>query len=258
MRLWIYLSLISFGVLTVIAHLAVDMGENSKTDGRKVCELDAVSKKVRELDDSKGDLHVVTTTFNEPLVWISHLCDLLPGVRVRWFVYDKSPTPIALPNVVGSCHSLGFKHVHLPANVGREGHSWLLYMLEPENLGPINVFLQGKPQANLQTVASIAIEAKPFNAICPVTCGSDGEEWFIMPKFESEMKVVANAMGVDYRKLCHHYYGEFVADRATLQYAVGKWGGVMRDILIPALEVGNDPMMGHALERMWYTILTHH
>jgi monoamine oxidase len=46
-------SLMSFSVLIMIAHLAVDMGaifENSKIDSKKVHELDAMSKKVRELD----------------------------------------------------------------------------------------------------------------------------------------------------------------------------------------------------------------
>jgi len=67
---------------------------------------------------------------------------------------------------------------------------------------------------------------------------------------------LVDTVGADYKHLCYHYRGEFLADSANIRRAVEDWGDVMQNMVLPALESGNDPTMGHALERMWVTLLT--
>jgi UDP-galactopyranose mutase len=194
--------------------------------------------------------------------WTTTLCSMLPNVRIAWFVYDKSPVHAPMSPPSGGCVTTNVRNIHLP-NVGREGHSWLQYMLVPENIGPINVFLQGNPEVDLQAVANAVLKPNPFLPLAKKTpavhCGPDlrhAKGYFMHDFYRYDLTRLADALGVDLKKVCYHPRGEFVADGATIRRAVELWGDVIRKIVIPALETGNDPPMGHALERMWVTLLS--
>ena len=207
---------------------------------------------------SMADVHIVTNVFNNNKEWVTELCSKMPGVRIVWFVYDKSPvhTPMGPPS--GACVTMNVHNIHLP-NVGREGHSWLKYMLVPENIGPINVFLQGNPEVDMTTVANAVWKSVPFDVLghsyaCTEYITPD--PWFDMAWHSKDLKTLVDALGADYKHLCYHYRGEFLADSASIRRVVEDWGDVMQNMVLPSLESGNDPPMGHALERMWVTLLT--
>jgi hypothetical protein len=195
---------------------------------------------------------------------------MLSDVRIAWFVYDKSPVHVSMRPPSGGCVTTNVRNIHL-TNVGREGHSWLQYMLVPENIGPINVFLQGHAEVDMQAVTNAVLKSKPFLPLRKnrpaFRCGPDMQKGFfsqlhrrhpetLRKYFKSDLRRLADALGVDLNKVCYHFRGEFVADGATIRRAVELWGDVIRKIVIPALETGNNPPMGHALERMWVTLLT--
>ena len=171
-------------------------------------------------------------------------------------LYTSSPvhTPIAAQR--GACVTTHVPNIHLP-NVGRKGHSWLKYMLVPKNIGPINVFLQGSPEVDMNTVANAVRNQAPFDVLGHhYACTTD--RFFDIPSHSKDLRLLADALGVDYKKVCYHYMGEFLAD-GSIRRAVEDWVDVMKNNVIPSLETGNDqydPPMGHALERMWVTILT--
>lgn len=223
--------------------------------------LELFDREKHKTGSPMADVHIVTNVFNNNKEWVAELCSKLPGVRTAWFVYDKSPvhTPIAAPR--GACVTTHVRNIHLP-NVGREGHSWLKYMLVPENIGPINVFLQGAPEVDMNTVASAVRKQAPFDVLGhQLACTADRfvgttDKYFDMPFFSKDLRRLTGALGVDSKKVCYHYRGEFLADGASIRRAVEYWGDVMENIVIPSLETGNDPPMGHALERMWVTLLT--
>jgi hypothetical protein len=133
-------------------------------------------------------------------------------------------------------------------------------MLAPGNIGPINVFLQGNPEVDMNTVANEVRKAAPFDVLGHTYVCTEhrytADPWFDIPSHSKELKTLAAALGADYKKMCYHYRGEFLADSASIRRAVEDWGDVMQNVVLPALDTGNDPPMGHALERMWVTLLT--
>jgi hypothetical protein len=213
-----------------------------------------------------ADLHVVTSTFQEQNVteWMSSLCNLLPGKSVRWFVYDKGSvqrTDIMLANIEGSCiHGGPVEHTHLPANVGREGHSWLKY-IQGGDFGSMNVFVQGLPEVKMDEVARVVNESlreclpglncglklfQPWGIIC-----NPNDDYLVMDFLRPQFDVIVSRMGIDVSTMCHHFRGQFAVSSVALQDLRSKWSGLISDVFIPELETENDPPMGHVLERMW-------
>ena len=100
------------------------------------------------------DALICTSVYNEdPTQWFTELCDLLPGIRVSWFIYSKSPRSTDVKLHGRKCVTVSVVVTHLP-NVGREGHSWLTHMLRGDHARTCNVFLQGHPEVNMKRVAS--------------------------------------------------------------------------------------------------------
>jgi Capsular polysaccharide synthesis protein len=128
-------------------------------------------------------------------------------------------------------------------------------MLGP-SVGPLNLFLQGRPDLCHQTLRRALeglMRVEGFLPLCDIHCrNADGN--FVFPPFESQLRAATSAMRVDMGSMCYHYHGEFVADRMAVRGAVERHGAVMRDVLVPGLEEGNDAPMGHALERLWLSI----
>ena len=136
----------------------------------------------------------------------------------------------------------------------RQGLAWLRYILGP-SVGPLNLFLQGRPdlcdQPMRRTLDGL-MGVRGFRALCATHCG--GHANLVAPFFEPQIRAAAAAMRLDLSSLCHHYHGEFVADRAAVQGAIEHHGAVIRDLLVPELEQETDPPMGHALERLWVAL----
>ena len=121
-----------------------------------------------------AELHVVTNAYKSDLAWMSELCAMLPDVSVRWFVFDKNPQPMSLPSITGACRSLAIEYTHVPKNVGREGLSWLRYMLG-DSIGPLNLFLQGRPDLchkTLRNALSGIMQIEGFKPLCDTYCGT--------------------------------------------------------------------------------------
>ena len=211
----------------------------------------------QQMAQKAASLHVVTSVFNNDVSWMRTLCVLLPGRRVAWFVYDKNAVPIHVPipdTLNGlSCVTVSIETIHLPDNVGREGHSWLSYMLSPERVGPVNLFLQGNPEADLRAAAEAAAKPQGFLALRATECGA-GAYLILQDWGAAQLIRLCGIMGIDINRICYHFRGEFVADQAAIQTAVRNWGALMRDDILPELETGNDPQIGHALERLWVSL----
>jgi hypothetical protein len=80
---------------------------------------------------------------------------------------------MSLPAITGACRSLAVEHTHV-GNVGREGLSWLRYMLG-DSIGPLNLFLQGRAEfcfRPLRDTLSGLMQIKGFNPLCNIHCGT--------------------------------------------------------------------------------------
>jgi hypothetical protein len=80
------------------------------------------------------------------------------------------------------------------------------------------------------------------------------DEYYDMPFFHAEMEKLRSQ--VPSASQCHSYFGEFIASGQALEHVRKQHGAFIGDVMLPALEIGNDPPMGHALERMWLALLT--
>lgn len=208
-------------------------------------------------------IHVVTSIFKEKDVmkWMTSLCNYLPGKRIRWFVFDKGSAVARedLSMVRGACISMGpIQHTNLPGNVGREGHSWLKYM-QAGVFGTINVFLQGNPEAEIDKVAAMIDEFANyedfyFNVVPANSLKCVHDEYFAYDVFLSQFQMLTSVINVSMDTMCYHYKGQFIASDVGLRKMNRKWSKVFADFLIPELETGNNPPIGHALERTWVTL----
>jgi hypothetical protein len=209
----------------------------------------------------QADVHVVTNVFNADLQWMQALCEGLDGLAVRWFVfnkdYDTKNASAAMMAPAGPCVTVGW-HVRDLPNVGREGHSWLTY-IQTGVFAPTNVFLQGRPHASMESITSSARAhrhaqktAEDMHPLHPILCHMD--EYYDLPFLHAELEQLRAQ--VPSASLCHSFFGEFIASGQALEYARKQHGAFIGDVMLPALEIGNDPPMGHALERMWLALLT--
>ena len=142
-------------------------------------------------------------------------------------------------------------------NVGREGHTWMTYIVRTGVFAPTNVFLQGKPETSLATVAAHVRQHRERDTVSlmplkPVSCHA--EEYYDLPRFHAELERV-RAYFLPKTTRCHFYRGEFIASGVALEHMRTRHGAFIEDALMPALETENDPPMGHALERMWIAFL---
>ena len=147
------------------------------------------------------------------------------------------------------CTTLGVHTVRLP-NVGREGHSWLTY-IQTGVFAPINVFLQGQPHGPWEAVVRAHTPSDAFSLVVPPVCGG---EYADMPAFHDELMQIHAHLGTTPTG-CYSYFGQFVASHRTLELTRTRHAAFIEEVLMPALEKTNDPMMGHALERMWMYFL---
>lgn len=219
----------------------------------------------------KADIHVVTSVFTENLDWMQTLCQGLPGLAVRWFVFNKNDDPnhaaSAPPWTVHDgtpkqCTTLGWHQSSLP-NVGREGHSWLTY-LQAGVLARTNVFLQGNPEGSMNDIINAVLlqhtDRQERERVRPLTnplCRPNDDFFFDMPFFHSELDALSSYLHtpLDSNDMCYFYRGQFIASEAALERARTQHTEFIGNVLMPALEGGNDPPMGHALERMWLMLL---
>ncbi len=89
-------------------------------------------------------------------------------------------------------------------------------MLVPENIGTVNVFLQGAPEVDMDTVANAVRKQVPFDVLGHhYACTTD--RFFDIPSHSKDLKRLADALGVDSKKVCYHYRGEFLADGASIR-----------------------------------------
>lgn len=214
-----------------------------------------------------ADIHVVTSIFNEDLGWQETLCDLLAGKTVRWFVFDKGENrhlkrpQWSYTNQNIRCNTLGWYHTQL-LNVGREGHSWITY-IQNGLFANTNIFIQGKPESAIPRIVDILLNHE-LNRILnrftpmdfPVLCSARDDPYLDMPFFHNELVKIVDYLQTSIETMCHSYRGEFIASRDAMEYARTKHTEFIGSVLMPGLESGNDPPIGHALERSWVTFLS--
>jgi len=217
-----------------------------------------------------AEIHVITSVFNENLDWQETLCNLLGFKTVRWFVFDKSgQNRLERPQWIQSsgshsCTTLGWHVAPLP-NVGREGHSWLTY-IQTGIFAKTNAFFQGKPEGSLSDLADIILlhhKDEEQSKIIPmpsiysskIICPPTDDPWFDSDDYHSELLLLADYLKIPLEKMCRFYRGQFVASFEALEHARTNHTAFIGNVIMPALESGNNPPMGFALERSWVHIL---
>ncbi len=214
-----------------------------------------------------ADIHVITSIFHEDLSWQETLCNQLGGKKVRWFVFDKgenSPTESPLWTLNqgdNTCVTLGWYYAPLP-NVGREGHSWITY-IQNGVFANTNVFIQGKPEglfasSSIESILKHVLDggvARYVPISSSITCAPAYDPYFDMDFFHEHLCKISMYLKIPLETMCHSYRGEFIASREALEYARTKHAEFIGSVILAGLESGNDPPMGHALERSWLPFL---
>jgi hypothetical protein len=208
-----------------------------------------------------ADVHVVVSVYRENLDWLESVCSSLNGRTVRWFIFNKDDRDVEIhPWTFGQCTTLGWHVANLP-NVGREGHSWLTY-IQTGVFAPTNVFLQGNVEGSLLESVNTVVQhstakIKPhITPLAGVQCRPNNDEYFDMDFFHQEFVAFASYLSVSLNSMCYFFRGQFIASNTALERARTRHAEYIGNVLMPALEGnGNDPSMGHALERMWLHFL---
>ena len=107
-------------------------------------------------------LRIVVNWYNEDLQWLATLCYLLKAVpRIAITIFAKGPSQELAPTLLAELLRSNTEVTLEPgANVGREGHSYLTFMLyHAHQLADINVFLQGGMETSLARVVD-AVQAQ--------------------------------------------------------------------------------------------------
>jgi UDP-galactopyranose mutase len=211
-----------------------------------------------------ADVHVVVSVYKENIDWLKRVCDGLKGRTVRWFIFNKHDKDVKLfPWTKPQCITLGWHVANLP-NVGREGHSWLTY-IQTGVFAPTNVFLQGNVEGSLLENIHAVLEhsmLKEKPSIVPlstVLCTPDNNQSLDMDFFHEELSALTSYLSVSLNSVCYFYRGQFIASNTALERARTLHAEYIGNVLMPALENnGNNPPMGHAMERMWLTFLVAH
>eukprot|EP00045_Choanoeca_perplexa_P004710 m.39953 g.39953 ORF g.39953 m.39953 type:complete len:710 (-) comp12719_c0_seq1:113-2242(-) len=101
-------------------------------------------------------INVIVSVHKEDLAWlknVSNYLGLLKNTRIRFFIYAKhvQTTSQLVASILQDC-PVTYEVNRLP-NVGREGHTWLVYMLTREfAFADVNVFLQGGHESQDQMI----------------------------------------------------------------------------------------------------------
>eukprot|EP00055_Hartaetosiga_balthica_P017397 m.116312 g.116312 ORF g.116312 m.116312 type:complete len:739 (-) comp9303_c0_seq2:1830-4046(-) len=107
-------------------------------------------------------VNVIIAVYNEPLTWVKQVCQDLREFHTTFIVYAKhsSVTHSLVKNNLGENCNAALHVIHL-RNVGREGHTWLHYLLTKEAMfGDVNIFLQGNPEGALEACSYAARSMK--------------------------------------------------------------------------------------------------
>lgn len=214
-----------------------------------------------------ADIHVITSIFHEDLGWQETLCNELGGKTVRWFTFDKggnrpplSPSWTLKPGN-HSCVTLGWYYTPLP-NVGREGHSWITY-IQNGIFAKTNVFVQGKPEGLFSSSSVDTILRHSFDGgvtryipiSVPIFGPPVGESYFDLDFFHEQLCQFSMYLKKPLETMYFSYRGEFIASYEALEHARANHTEFIGSVILPGLESGNDPPMGHALERSWLSFL---
>eukprot|EP00045_Choanoeca_perplexa_P017854 m.268771 g.268771 ORF g.268771 m.268771 type:complete len:712 (-) comp17656_c0_seq4:362-2497(-) len=104
-------------------------------------------------------VNIVVSVYRDNLAWMTGTClslkQAMPDIRVHFIVYSKHPqnTLDKANQLVQGCNATA-EVIQLP-NVGREGHTWLVYMLTRElDFADANVFLQGGHESKNDVVVT--------------------------------------------------------------------------------------------------------
>ena len=109
-------------------------------------------------------VNVVISVYREPLHWLKGLCSSLASVentRIGFYIYSKHAqnTLAGIRPYLEGC-AASCEVTQLP-NVGREGHSWLVYMLTRAAVfGDVNIFFQGSRESRVDTLRSVVRRLK--------------------------------------------------------------------------------------------------
>lgn len=228
---------------------------------------EAILNALRTFRRETRTAHIITAKFNENMDWLSKICNGLEDIKTSWFIYLKNPdesvdsvlehTKKLLQNL--PCNVVNISVIDHRTNVGREGLAWLDYLLSNNTKqGHVHAFLQGSIEAPIHTVVEYisktiySLESPRFyEPFYGVQCGkhTDLRLDFFGKEFDY---IVKKKLKLD--NFCWTYRAEFAVSNTGIQSFVQKHMQLVTEDIIPALQLSNDPPMGHVLERIWMAL----
>ena len=196
-------------------------------------------------------VHLVVSHCHEGLGWVPAWVEALRVDRV--FIYSKCKAPVA----IGTREHVDVTRL---ANTGREGHSWLHHMLRRDvAFARQNVFVQGQHEVTLRRVLEALQEGqRPFidfqdtrvwqgSCFFPV-CSVDLNAALLQPVYD-RWKPVTASLPLDAIRCTLR--GEFLVTDRDIHRLLQRHGRARLRKIKTDLEEYNNPVLGHALERMW-------
>lgn len=211
-------------------------------------------------------LDLVITVYDESLDWLNDLEARLPATIIvaHCYIYSKVPHP-ELPFVRFPIE------VQVTRNVGREGLGHLLFLASTHLVSDLVLFCQGGPHLTDLTVIEYTLAHYPFQFVpstamfmsladqsirCIGRHNGQAHGYLFKPHLDDLLPATCHAFNLTLQELCWMYFGEFIVNRAALYGFRDLYRARVKSILLPALQMSNDPPMGHVLERLWLALFT--
>ena len=212
-------------------------------------------------------LTIVISHCRESLSWLINEGGIFQKYATKVVIYDKCNTITDVKNIWNDLKNVDEMFQYTLPNVGREGHSWMDFILSKQSLfGDVNLFIQANPHFKKQ----LAKKMKDFeNEV------ARGKQY--MPLLSGGCKTLENS--VDPKVYPHYldanlsclwvkrfiktntckvkltFTGEFLVSETGLRRVLGTHRSVLME-MYRGLSKENNPVLGHMLERLWTTIFT--
>ena len=229
---------------------------------------EAIANALNTFQQETRTLHVITTKFRENLNWIPTMCSRLPNVRVSWFIFVKDQEEQNMDQVREYVQSMIFdkddcntQHIYVidhRKNVGREGLAWSDYLFNTTmtNNGDVHLFVQG----NMEISMEIAIK-EVYDIIYQYTLPAHFKSFHVNCEDSSYKgsfaveydRIIVQKLGL-VNEFCTSHRGEFLTTLPLIHQFTLKYKSLFENDIIPDMQIGNDPPMGHVLERIWIVL----
>ena len=211
-------------------------------------------------------LTMIISHCNESLQWLKSLTNLYQMRPTKIVLYEKcnnSAEGLKLKSELKNKSEL--IQYHLP-NVGREGHTWLDFILSKQSLfGDLNLFIQAKPHVALQKIMEKIQDS--INKKLDMSAFLVG----VCTKLENSVGKQVFPHKLDAKKSCDWvkkfiktttcrvqtcFLGEFLVTGPRIRRTLAKYRTPLME-MHQTLSKENNPVVGHILERLWLTIFTY-